>query len=339
MSDAISSVNQAPTTANLIFPGPNPRRVDRRRPFVIVVGMHRSGTSLCSHVLSALGVDMADEIGAAPSNPKGHWERQEIVEFHNRILGLFDRSCDSPLHDLPLPPAWWVDPRVARFRREMAIHLEERMTGGLLGFKDPRAARLLPVWCDIFSQLNVAPKIVICLRNPAQVARSLLSRDGQAPQLGEYRWLVYLASAFRFIGDLDFCLIEYEDWFEDRARNIDRLCRFLSMEAHQSPIELDMVLSNIVDAGLCHDDGKHEFPISPLVQSFYRLLKSQAAGDPEALEKIGSFVSDFALFEQLQLPLQEALVAERAALLGSRSWRVTAPLRWLNARLAPIVRF
>jgi hypothetical protein len=303
-----------------------------------VIGMHRSGTSLCSHVLSALGVDMADEIGAAPSNPKGHWERQEIVELHNRILGLFDRGCESPLHDLPLPPAWWVDPRVARFRRETMVYLEERMTGGLFGFKDPRAARLLPVWRDILSQLNVAPKIVICLRNPEQVARSLRSRDGQAQQLGEYRWLVYLTSAFRFIDNLDFCLIEYEDWFEDRAKNINRLCRFLGMEAHQSPIELDIVLSNIIDADLCHDDCRHGRPTSPLVQSFYRLLQSQAAGDPRALEQIDAFLSDFARFEQLQLPLHEALVAERAALLGSRSWRMTAPLRWLNARLARIVR-
>jgi len=36
--------------------------VVHRRPIVLVLGMHRSGTSLCSHLLSALGVDMADEL-------------------------------------------------------------------------------------------------------------------------------------------------------------------------------------------------------------------------------------------------------------------------------------
>jgi hypothetical protein len=72
--------------------------VVQRRPIVLVLGMHRSGTSLCSHLLSALGVDMADNIpgpgnaSPAPDNPRGHWERWEIVEFHDRILGLFNRD-------------------------------------------------------------------------------------------------------------------------------------------------------------------------------------------------------------------------------------------------------
>jgi len=35
-----------------------------RRPIVLVLGMPRSGTSLCSHLLSALGVDMTDKIPA-----------------------------------------------------------------------------------------------------------------------------------------------------------------------------------------------------------------------------------------------------------------------------------
>ena len=48
---------------------------DRRRPIVVVLGMHRSGTSLCAHILSAMGIDMADEIREHDSNARGHWER------------------------------------------------------------------------------------------------------------------------------------------------------------------------------------------------------------------------------------------------------------------------
>jgi hypothetical protein len=77
----------------------------QRRPIVVVLGMHRSGTPLCSHILSALGVDMADDVGADPSNARGHWERWEIVEFHDRILGLFNRDYRGRFHDFPLPVA------------------------------------------------------------------------------------------------------------------------------------------------------------------------------------------------------------------------------------------
>jgi hypothetical protein len=44
-----------------------PRTATPRRPIVMVLGMHRSGTSLCSHVLSALGLDMTDN-EAAPGH-------------------------------------------------------------------------------------------------------------------------------------------------------------------------------------------------------------------------------------------------------------------------------
>src|SRR6516164_9400183 len=108
----------------------------QRRPIVLVVGMHRSGTSLCSHILSALGIDMADTIpgpGATsprPENPRGHWERWEIVEFHDRILSLFNRDYFGRLHDLALPVAWWADPSVVQIRREIVAFLEKRMGNG-----------------------------------------------------------------------------------------------------------------------------------------------------------------------------------------------------------------
>src|SRR6185369_560629 len=83
--------------------------VGHRRSIAIVLGMHRSGTSLCSHVLSALGLDMADRMfpegltAPTPDNAHGHWERWEIVAFHDRVLEHFNRGYFSPFHDLPLP--------------------------------------------------------------------------------------------------------------------------------------------------------------------------------------------------------------------------------------------
>src|SRR5215468_10867338 len=76
-----------------------------RRAIAVVLGVHRSGTSLCAHILSAMGIDMADEISAHESNARGHWERWEIVEFHDRILAQFNRAYFGPFHDFSLPVA------------------------------------------------------------------------------------------------------------------------------------------------------------------------------------------------------------------------------------------
>ena len=124
----------------------------QRRSIILILGMHRSGTSLCSHLLSALGVDMADEIvvpghvSPAPDNPRGHWERWEIVKFHERILRLLNRDYFEHFHDFALPVAWRPDPRVVQIRREIVAFLQQRMGDGYFGFKDPRTVRLIPVW-------------------------------------------------------------------------------------------------------------------------------------------------------------------------------------------------
>src|SRR5690242_2329954 len=88
-------------------------------PFVVVLGMHRSGTSLCAHVLKSIGIPMGDERDAKPSNPKGQWERLRIVQYHDRILTLLNRSYYSPLHDLPLPTAWWTNSQVLEIKSEI----------------------------------------------------------------------------------------------------------------------------------------------------------------------------------------------------------------------------
>src|SRR5258708_8029018 len=112
MADPLTSAEPIPAGGwdNLLGPR-------HRRPIVLVLGMHRSGTSLCAHALSALGIDMSDDIRAQPSNPKGHWERAEIVAFHDRVLEHFNRGFYTPYHGFSLPGAWWADPRVVDGRR------------------------------------------------------------------------------------------------------------------------------------------------------------------------------------------------------------------------------
>jgi hypothetical protein len=291
----------------------------QRRPIVLVLGMHRSGTSLCSHILSTLGVDMADKISApgaaspTPENPQGHWERWEIVEFHDRILSLFNRDYFGRFHDFSLPVAWWADPRVAQIRREIIGFLEKRMGDGYFGFKDPRTVRLMPVWHHIFSELKLAPKIVLCLRNPAQVARSLNARDGLDPEIGEYRWLVHMIDFFRYAGNLDFFTVEYEEWFNNPLANIEKLQKFLDLPWQQSEADLGLVLSALIDPGARHDDSNHRETRQPLVRTLYML--AGRAGQDGARDQIAYIISQFVSFQQLQRPFLQVFedVAKVAA--------------------------
>lgn len=169
-------------------------------------------------------------------------ERWEIVEFHDRILSFFNRGYYTELHDLPLRTAWWADPRVAEVKREIIEFLKRRMSEGHFGFKDPRTVRLMPLWHQIFHDLKLAPKIVFCLRNPAQVAGSLMARDRLPIDAGELRWFSYLADFFRYTIGSEICVLKYETWFDDQCTNPAR-CADRDKEARE---QIESILSQLI---------------------------------------------------------------------------------------------
>jgi hypothetical protein len=306
-------LREVPRTASPTLLGAAPRR-----PIVMVLGMHRSGTSLCSHVLSALGLDMTDNMGApgrdGPStdNPLGHWERWEIVEFHDRILRFFNRGFLSPGHDFAFPVAWWADPRVAEVRREITAFLEQRMGSGYFGFKDPRTVRLMPMWYQIVNELKLAPKIIFCLRSPARVARSLNERDGFSLDTGEYRWFSYTVDFFRYTKAAEICTIEYESWFEDPGLNLAKLRNFLDLPEARTEFDLDLAISDLVHHEFRHDDTRLSEASQPLIRSVYKLAR-RADHDPTARAQLQTIAAQFVTFQQLHGAFQRDFEEQAAA--------------------------
>lgn len=300
-------------------------------PIVVIVGMHRSGTSLCSHVLSMLGVDMTEDIDAQPSNAKGQWERLELRDFNDEILALFDRGFYSLHHDLPLPPAWWADPRVATVRARIVTFLRQRMAEQrLFGFKDPRTARLLPLWQMIFDELRLAPKYVFCLRNPAQVARSLAARDGFLPEAGECRWFCYVAEALGNLAGRPFVTIEYEDWFADPAVNLQKLAKFLAIERLPAAADLQIAASHIIDPYLRHDEPGLGEARQPAVRELYETAR-QISENPAALQQAAGLAERFAAFRELYRPVHNAY--ERTAKIAAELPRREDEIANLTAAL------
>ena len=227
--------------------------------------MHRSGTSLCSHVLSALGYDMADEALANSGNAKGHWERLELVAFHDRILALFDRGWFGPNHGHELPEAWWIDPRVREIRGEIIAWLHARRgETSYFGFKDPRAALLVPLWDEICREMGLRPRFVCCVRHPAAVALSLEARARVAHvndppfREGLYRWLVYNARLVMALSRRPVCILPYDGWFEPGSQNLLRLARYLGLEEVLNSDAVRGAIASIVDPSL-----RHQTPLVP----------------------------------------------------------------------------
>jgi len=284
-----------------------------QKPIYVILGMHRSGTSLCSSIMSALGVDMADEKGEGTGNELGHWERWDIVALQDEILGFFNRAYYARTHDFPLPPAWWADPALQPVvgRLEQLIAEKIRHTDAF-GFKDPRTAKLMPVWKRIFNRLDLKPKFVFCIRNPAQIAASLKARDGLDPSIGEYRCLDYIVESFRYSVDQDVLILDYDEWFEDPAATSQRLQTFLGLGKSLSDHDRILAVNHLIHDEMNRQGRAAVRARQPLVRSAYELLR-QARTDATAHEKFRNFADQFVSFRQLLAPFELQLTSLQSA--------------------------
>jgi len=277
----------------------------RRRPVVLVVGAEDSGALLCSRVLPVLGIRMTgrgtDEGGTGRSplhGAAGGPGRSQVAALHDRILALFGSGDADAVDDLQMPVSWWADPRVAAIRREIADLVNRGIGTGRVGFYDPCTMRLMPVWNQIAKELKLAPKIIHCLRNPAQLARVLHGRDGMAPGLAEYRWFVHTLEFFRHARKADICTIEYDEWFVDSAINLQKLRRFLALPDEPAELDSGEAVSEIIEAERGGSDIAPAEARQPLIRSVYRLAR-RLENDAGARDQLQHIAGQLLSFQQL----------------------------------------
>lgn len=189
---------------------------------ILIVGMHRSGTSAVTRVLNLLGVELGNPLmpAIASNNETGFWEHAGIVEVHDALLQELDRSW----YDLrPLPDGWLCSDAAQMAKATLAELIETNLSRApLWGIKDPRLCRLLPLWGELLAELGIEPRIVNVLRHPDEVARSLRDRDGFPLELGRLLWLEHVADVERDSRGWRRCIISYHDLLSDWQSAVNR---------------------------------------------------------------------------------------------------------------------
>ena len=286
-----------------------------RRPLVMVLGMHRSGTSLCANMLAGLGVDMAEAANPSPDNPRGHWERPRINDLHDEIFAMHGIRWSDPSHHLALPPDWHREPAINGIRAKLAAYLKPLLKRpSLIGFKDPRTARLLPMWDDLLEELNLEPRYVFCIRDPAQVTRSITTRDRTARAHAEYRWLIYNTHALHGMGDRPVCIIPYIDWFSAPLPTARRLAQWIG--ASPDDATLQAIAAATIDTNLCHDVCAE--PAGSALQRLFKLVL-EATSTPKLPPSLATLLDTFLSFERAITPLlREAIILKASVVEQNR---------------------
>ncbi|CAH1201519.1 hypothetical protein PAECIP111893_01641 [Paenibacillus plantiphilus] len=197
---------------------------------IIILGMHRSGTSLLAKTVRALGVCLGSEeqmIGPREDNPEGFWEHAEIVDIHEKLLASLSSSWDTTE---PLPAEWWQSEEAAASREQLkAIIARDFSQHRIWGFKDPRTCLLLPLWKPIFEELNIVPSYILCLRNPLNVAASLQKRDRFTNEKSFALWTLHVLSSLYHTRDEKRIIVSYDRLVEQPVETGKAISHFLNI--------------------------------------------------------------------------------------------------------------
>lgn len=233
-------------------------RLPQKNVFV-VLGMPRSGTSAITRGLKALGIELGKEFGVGKNkwNPTGIWEDKDIVYKINRgvslalndtwmSIHLIDKECRNnvALNDLKLSA-------IAILKKRFASTED-------WAFKDPRTARILPFWQDVFAALNLQDNYIITLRNPLSSAYSWQKMHGADIEVGLLLWLIHLIPAIDGTQGKKRVMVSYDLMLKDPCKQLERIKTNLTISLPTNLAELDVYANEFLDKKLHHYEYTEE---------------------------------------------------------------------------------
>lgn len=313
---------------------------------VLILGMHRSGTSLLTGVLSMLGINAGECLMPAQAavNPKGFWEHVEIVGLNDQILEALDSSWDDISE---LPDMWWTKSEVLPYKSSLKNVIRrdfERTPVWLL--KDPRLCRLLPLWLEILRELEIKPFFILCLRNPFEVAASLNKRDGIISEEAHLLWLRYVLDSERWSRGYSRIVVTYESVLTDwkAVSNALEQAPGLGVNLREEGREINKRIKEFIEPSLRHhvspsDQVKEVGTIPKLANKVYQLLVT--APLESVAERLFTFDEQTKELCNIYFPWANKMKTLRKQVLENTwqqtelarvkstvSWQLTKPLRF-----------
>jgi hypothetical protein len=258
-----------------------------KRQAILVLGMHRSGTSAVGGVINALGAAGPKNLLAPrPDNPRGFFESAILADAHDALLAAGN--------------SWWEDwrqfdsrisPETTDRHRERikSVLTDEFGEARLIFIKDPRICRFVPVTLSVLAELNISPVAILPMRNPLEVACSLKTRNGFALSRSILLWLRHVLDAEYHSRQLPRYFLPYQEFLIDWRSCMNRAAEKMGINwpalSDASAQEIDKFLT--VD--LYHEraslEDVHNHPtMTSLARATYDVLRAIAAdGESEGL--------------------------------------------------------
>ncbi|TVS07684.1 MAG: hypothetical protein EA413_00495 [Cyanobium sp. PLM2.Bin73] len=204
---------------------------------VLVLGMHRSGTSALAGLLVQAGLDgPIDLMPATPANPRGYWESLGAVQLSDQLLhqlgSHWSRCWALAHHD------WESNASAVQGWRSGLLHLLHTTypPGGRAVLKDPRLCVLLPALQPWLESTLISSVAFLPIRHPAEVAASLRVAEGIPRSQALLLWLGHVLSAERNSRPLHRLIVDYQQLLADPRAVLTRSAHTLELSGGGLPL-------------------------------------------------------------------------------------------------------
>ena len=285
------------------------------------MGMHRSGTSLVTRALQALGVSLGENLSTEPSpdNARGHWEDLDVLAFNERLMGALALKWDLIGEaDDALMSAPSLRPLVEEARSLIA---SKAVDGRSWAFKDPRTARLWPFWRRVFSDSAFGkPYFVWVIRHPQSVAQSLARRNGFDSVKSHLLWLRHNIIPFEDIMAGAHVVVDYDRMLSQPRPELRRMAESMQLPAKDDS-SVDEFVAGFLDSGLRHfvagGDTSATAGSELISERAYRVLLELAQdttdpNDPDLLDEWQAVCRETAAFVAATTRIDASTVAAQS---------------------------
>ncbi len=266
---------------------------------ILVVGMHRSGTSAVTRTLGVMGATLPGNlVQAMEDNARGFWESADVVALHNRFLAAVGSGWHDP-RGLP-PQVFESDAAIALRADLLAMLRTEFHDAKLFLIKDPRLCVLMPIWRPLLETFGARPVVAFPFRHPEEVALSLVRRNGISREHALALWLSYNLSGERDTRGLRRVFFSYDAFLADPATVAQTVAKGLgcydaaSVAAQAHAVE-DLWRADMRHHAVSEVAHERESDPSPWVETAYQWLLDAAADQQPSeapLDAIGATLDE-----------------------------------------------
>ncbi len=239
---------------------------------VVILGMHRSGTSMVAEALASAGIyvgEPAELLTGQEDNPHGFWEREDVVTLDDAILAENGATWYRPPENTPV-----ASPE----QTEAITAIVDGMPSDRSWLiKDPRQVLTWPLWEEAFTDAVV----LYVYRNPFAVAASLQRRNDYPLSFGFALWEYYNQSAMAALQDRDVICLSYETIaanaqgvMTDVLRQLGEMGVACERQLHPGVFDTSLGKSRVADRDLAVE------LLSPSQRDLALYCEALCSGDP-----------------------------------------------------------